>query len=303
MLNRRALAAIALGLAPTLAAAQGTPSTAAQAPVQAPAPSPDVQRTMVAAKIELAERLVNDSPAATRIAASQNEKAKALFAEGVGKFRDAQMAIARNDLAAADQAAGQALWAIGQARQLVPDDMRRVIQERVRYSALLLSTEGLLASYQRHRAQLAPNAPDTDAVKAIERMDGAKLLANSERIADANRMLAEAEASLLVAINRLLGSATLDYAPRFDTPAQELAFELDRYRGFTDLVPLALRELNPRPEARALVDRYVEHGRTLRAAAESLAAQQNYPAALAAAREAIAQAQRALTSAGLVVPQ
>jgi hypothetical protein len=301
VLNRRALAAIALGLAPALAAAQG--ASPPPAPVQAPVPNPELQRKMVEAKIELAERLVNDSPAATRIAASGNDKAKALFTEGIGKFRDAQMAIARNDLPAADQAAGQSLWAIGRARQLVPDDMRRVIQERVRYSALLLSTEGLLASYQRHRARLAPNAPDTDAVKAGDLMDGAKLLANSERIADANRMLAQAEASLLVAINRLLGSATLDYAPRFDSPAQELAFELDRYRGFTDLVPLALRELNPRPEDRLLVDRHVEHGRTLRAAAESLAAQQNYPAALAAAREAIAQAQRALTSAGLVVPQ
>ena len=75
-----------------------------------------------------------------------------------------------------------------------------------------------------------------------------------------------AERHVLAGMNRLLGHKTLDYTARASTPAEEYQLELARHQGLVELLPLAVREMKPRDDALALIERYGDSARTLRAA-------------------------------------
>ncbi|GIL07029.1 MAG: hypothetical protein AMXMBFR72_03790 [Betaproteobacteria bacterium] len=258
-------------------------------------------RRTVEQKLELVRQLVSDSPAARRIAASGNAAAQRHLDEGRRHFERAGEALRAGDIAAAGAAADEALWSFGRARQLVPDDMNRAIAERVRYQQLLQSAERMVPTFRTHLAHAgAADAPDLAA--ALELIEQAKTLAAAERIAEANRALLQAERHLLVGLNRTIGDRTLVYRAHFETPALEFDYELERHRSLHDLVPVAIDELKPGEEARAAIRQLVERSRSLRTRAVALAGERRHEDALETVREATALLQRALTTAGLVMP-
>lgn len=292
----RGVALLLLAAAATAAAAQGERAAGSAAP--------PVTTQLVEQKEALVNRLLEDSPAAQRIAASGNAQAQQFMSAGREHHRSALAALQAQDIRAADGRLNEALWSIGRARQLVPDSMYRVIEYRVRYAQLVASIESLQASYRGHLSHLG-RAPDDDASwKTVAGLvEEAKSFRVSERLADANRLLLKAERSLLAAFGTVLGTNTLDYTMHFATAAEEFKFELDRYRSFGELVPLAIAELRPAGDALRLIDRYVESGRAARESAQQHAAQREYAAALKIIRGGTAQLERALTAAGLAAPQ
>jgi hypothetical protein len=134
-------------------------------------------------------------------------------------------------------------------------------------------------------------------------MTQAAHLAGEKRYDEATALLAQAERHVLEGMNSLMHAATLDYSSRPANTAEELEQELARQRGLAELVPLALADLKPRPEAVALIERYAETAATLRA--QALLQQQagDSAAALVLAKNATLYVQRALQTAGLAVPQ
>ena len=132
---------------------------------------------------------------------------------------------------------------------------------------------------------------------------GLGLAAELARFEEAVQSLGTAEAHVLAGMNRLMHARTLDYTTRAATPAEAFELELARHRGLMDLVPLAIRDLNPRTDARVLVDRYAEASAALASQAQILAKAGDLPAAQATLGNALLYVQRALTSAGLVIPQ
>jgi hypothetical protein len=134
-------------------------------------------------------------------------------------------------------------------------------------------------------------------------LDKARDHATAEHMVDAVRVLEQAERLLMRGLNHVLGAATLEYTQRFDSPAQEYAYELERNRSYRDLVPLALGELRPSPEARGLIERYVEQNRLALQDAGRQAERGNHAAALKGVLSGTGALQRALSAAGLVLPQ
>jgi len=108
---------------------------------------------------------------------------------------------------------------------------------------------------------------------------------------------------VLAGMNRTLHAATLDYTLRSSTPAEAFAIELARHRGYAELLPLALRDLKPRPDALALIERYADTSTTLQAQAQQHFQAGDATQALAQIRSATLYVQRALLAAGLVTPQ
>ncbi|MBI5275356.1 MAG: hypothetical protein HY854_02765 [Burkholderiales bacterium] len=102
------------------------------------------------------------------------------------------------------------------------------------------------------------------------------------------------------AAQRLSGQ-TLVYDRRFASPRQEFDFELERYRSFERLVPLALERLKPGAEAMARVGRFVAQARALLERGESAAAS-DVPAAIRHVTEGTDALRSALQAAGLAVP-
>lgn len=306
MSRRRPLGGAARCLAATLGLALA--AAGARAQTAAPPPGPEVTPALVRSKELMVQRLLTDSPAVQRIVNSENKEARELFQAAQGQYNGAAAAMKAGDLARANELLNEAMWTLGRARQLVPDDMNRKIEQRVRYGRLMASTEALRSSYRRHLARAkgvpAGTVPASDELERIQSwMDEARAYADSEQLTEAIRSLEKAEQGLMAGLNSVLGSATLEYAHRFETQAEEFAWELDRNRSYGELVPLALGELKPTDDARRLVERYVEQSAALRSQAEQDAGRKDWDKALKAIRNGTSYLQRALLAAGLVVPQ
>lgn len=305
----RLAATLALGatVAPALAWAQSPPAAAAQpaAPGAAPAAPPSAQ--VVRQKEALVRSLLGASPVAARIGASQSADAKQFFATAQDHYNQAVLHIQTGDVAKAEQFLNDAMWNIGRARQLVPDPAARLVEDRVRYARLLEGVESLRGSYGRHVVRLKGQAAAAGQERELQRIDAlveeARTHMNSEKAADAVRVLEQAEKALLLGMNRILGSATLEYAETFDSPAEEFAYELERNRSFNDLVPVAMSELKPGEDARRLINRYVDQNRAMRDQAQHEAQGKDYKAALKTIRTGTGYLQRALLAAGLVMPK
>lgn len=279
---------------------------AAQGEAKVPSPAVSASRQLVEQKAAFLKRVFSDSPAIRRIEAGNNAEARKFLASAQENFRNAVLSIKNNDIAGADKQLNEATWLIGKARQLVPDPLARNVEHRVRYAQMLDSIESLRISYQRHLQRARPQPPEAaDAllVKVAQLVDRAKGHAESEQVVQANKSLAEAERTLMTGLGRVLGSKTIEYAQRFETPAEEYAYELERNRGYADLIPIALDGFKPRGEAVREARQFVDANRGLREQAQRHAAAEDYHSALTALRSGTAQLQSALAAAGLHVPQ
>lgn len=271
---------------------------------QAAADDEAAARAALDQRLRLTASLMADGNTAQRIIASGNQRAVAHLNEGRVHHALAQDLLTKGDLAAARHAADEALKNLGLARRLVPDAPGQQAIVRSRYDQLLASLDRLIDAWRLRLASAAPaNSADSDLVAATALMQAARALGAEARFTDAVQNLTAAETHVLSGMNRLLHASTLDYTARASTPAEEFQLELARHRSLADLVPLAVDDLKPRPEAVVLIERYTEASTALRSQAQQRFAAGDTRQALADVRNALLFVQRALTAAGLVVPQ
>ena len=270
-----------------------------------PSPAVSASRQLIEQKLAFLKALLSDSPTVRRIQSGNNAEARKYLAGAQETYRNAMLSVKNNDMAGADKQLNEATLLIAKARQLAPDPLTRNVEHRVRYAQMLDSVESLRISYQRH-LQRAPAAAaaasDALLVKVAQLVDSAKSLAESERIDQANKSLANGQSSLMAGLGRVLGSKTIEYAQRFETPAEEYAYELERNRSYADLVPIALEGFKPGSEAIRETQQFLNANRGLREQAQRHAAAKDHRAALTALRSGTAQLQQALAAAGLRVP-
>lgn len=276
----------------------------APAPVTAQAASQADARAVVEQRIALTAQLLGDGTAVQRIVASRNARAASHLDEGRLHHAMSQDALARGDLVAARTAADEALRHLGLARRLAPDAPARQAAARQRHEQMLANLERLLEAW---RGQLPPNdlGDDGDRVAAIGLVGTARWMAGEGRHEESVHVLASAESHVLAGMNRLLqrpAAREVDYTERAATPDDEFRLELRRHLALADLVPLAVNELKPRPDAAALITRYGETSRTLREQAVQRQQGGDAVQALAQLRNATMYLQRALAAAGVATP-
>lgn len=266
-------------------------------------------RAALVQRLRLTASLMADSGAAQRIAASGNLRAAAHLDEGRVHHALAQDRLARGDLAGAREAVDDALRHFGQARRLVPDSQGLQAAARARHAQMRASLERLVDAWQaRLRAGDAAGSAgdvgmaDGDLVAAVGLIETARAFADRGRFDDAVHTLSLAEGHVLTGMNRVMHARTLDYTARAGTPAEAFQLEAARYSSLADLVPLAVRDLKPTPEALALVERYAQAGTQLRDRAQQQLADGHTQQALVDLGHALMFVQRALASAGLVAP-
>jgi hypothetical protein len=263
-------------------------------------------RATVAQKAALVERLLHDSPVAHRVRTGASDEARALFAAAEALYTHGQALLARGETAAADRLLTEALWQIGKARELVPTPPAASLEDRVRYAQLTQTVESLAGAYAAYVARLSPmlaEQGDEDLQRVTQAINRARDLAASERYRDAVELLERTQRDLLITQQKLLGVEPIVYDRRFAGVEEEARFELERNRDYERLVPLAVREFKPGPEALARVDREVRRSRALTAQATKQLQAGRPAAALRLLQESTEGLQRALAAAGLVVPQ
>jgi hypothetical protein len=259
------------------------------------------RRDVIEQKAGLVLRVIEDPAVAQRIAAGASEEARTLQRLATQAHARALALAADGRYAESEAAVDEAMAAIGRARRLARDAEHLAAERHARYAAQSESSRALLEAAQRHAGARAA----ADAAAAMERsnelMAGAERLARAQRYEEASRALDAAEKSLLEAFGAMLGR-TLDYTPRFATPAEELRHQTERFASFHRLVPIALRDLRPAPPAAEQVERHVGRAIELRDRAVASAQRGDTGAALAALSEGTEWLQRALAVAGLAVP-
>lgn len=263
-----------------------------------------VARTALEQRLRLTASLMADGNTSRRIMASGNQRALAHLDEGRVHHALAQDLLGEGDLSGARRSADEALKHLSMARRLVPDEPGRQAAARKRFDQMLASVERLIESLrQRLASTVRSDTEDGDLLAATGLLQAARGFGADGRVDDAVRALTAAERHVLTGINRLLHARTLDYTARAGTPAEEFELELARHRSLAELVPLAVNDLRPRADALALIDRYTEASTALRSQAQQRFAAGETRQALVHLHNALLYVQRALTSAGLVVPQ
>lgn len=257
-------------------------------------------RAALEQRVQLASRLLADGAAHARIAGSGNRQAQSHLDQGRLHHSMAEEALKRGELAAARREIDEALQHLGRARRLAPDAPARQAIARQRFDQQLASFERLIEAW---RARMAPGGAGGDELTAaVAGVGHARTLAADGRYDDALRTLEQAQQPLLAGLNRLLHAQTIDYTARGETPAQIYALELARHRALAELIPLALREMSPRPEAVSLIERYRQMGDSLRAQAQQRLDAGDPNQALASLQSATLYLQRALSAAGVNTP-
>jgi len=269
----------------------------------------DVSPRVVEQKAQMVDRLLFNSPVAARVSSSQNEEARRHLTNARELFTHGRALASTGQQRGADALLNEAIWEIGRAQQLVPDQAARLVDERARYEQLSGSVAALLRTYQLGVSgpgviTMRPEATaERNVTRAMAAVEQARAQADAGQVPEANRTLDQALALLLRdALGRLDGQ-TLVYDRRFANSREEFAYELARYRSFDGLVPLAVLEYRPSREAQVLIERYVRQARSLRDRAEAQAAAADHANALLSLADGTDHLQRALQAAGLTVPQ
>ena len=266
-------------------------------------------RTQVTAQVvepmlAMVDKILNRSPVAARVLTSQNEQARRHFTSARTLMSHAQALSASGQLHGADVLLNEAIWEISRAQQLVPDPGSQQAGERARFaqledSAVALQRTALIAL---PRAGGRPGESAERVARAGALVEQAVSLARANRYIEANRQLDQALVLLLKDASARLAGHTIVYDRRFADRREEFDFEAERYRSFERLVPLALLEFRPAPEALALIDRYVAQARELHDRGEAQVGGDPI-AAIKNIVDGTDSLRRALQAAGLVVPQ
>ena len=258
-----------------------------------PALGADDARAQAEQRVRLASRLIADSPAAQRILASGNGLATSHLDEGRLHLSLADEALRAGDYARARKAADDALQHLGMARRLVPDAPSRQQALRARHQEQFAALDRLLEAWRTRAGAQAGGDP------ALLDATG---LGEAQRYEEGLQLLASAQRLVLDGMNRSLVSREIDYTVRPADADEAFRAEMARHAALADLVPLALRELQPNAEARALIERYLQSGRTLQGQAMLRHGGGDARGAVEHLRGASEFVQRALQAAGVMTP-
>ena len=266
----------------------------------ATASADDTMRAQVEQRVRLTARLIGDAGTGQRISASGHARAVSHLDEGRLHQSLAEQALAAGDLPTARREVDEALRHIGMARRLVPDAPARQAEARQRHQQRLAALDRLLEAWQGHAS--ASTADVDGRVAAAGLIGNARRLGEERRYDEAAESLTLAEHHVLTGMNRLLHQRTIDYTSRAETPQQQFQLTLARHDGLAELVPVALSELRPGPDASSLVERYTDTSRTLRQQALQRQQRGELLEALADLQNAVLYVQRALSAAGVNLP-
>lgn len=257
-----------------------------------------VGRIQIEQKLHLVAKLLSDSPVAQRIASSGNAQALAHLDQSRVHHSLAEDRLARGELDGARREADDALRHLGAARKLVPDAPAREAAARQRHEQLSAGVEKLFEAWRARAGTQA--GVDNDAITlTLALLGAAQQQAGQGRHDEANQTLLLAERQVLAGLNRSLHATTLDYTLRAASPAEAYQQELSRHRALADLLPVALRDLQPRAEQMAQIERYADTAVALQTQAQQRAQAGDSTAALTHIRNATLYMQRALAAAGV----
>lgn len=269
---------------------------------QTPPAGEEQKRRLIEQKLKLVDGLVN-SPAANNAAYGRDAETPQLLERGRQALAQARQAYADNRLEEASKLLDEALKATSAAsRRLSATASLSESAQRKNYQDL---TEQL-AAYRGGLVDLTKDAKVGDEAKALlARIDGlaeeSRKLAAGGQLGDANRKLAEAYKLAVEEIAKLRAGQEVVMSLKFDTPAEEYAYEQKRFNSNEILVDMMIGQGRADGERRKLVDNFVAEGRKLKGDAEARVSAGAHKEAVGLMEKAVGQLNRALQTMGVPV--
>jgi hypothetical protein len=264
------------------------------------APDAEQQQRLAEQKLKLVEMLVN-SPAAQANSTSEDTETAALVNRGRELLKQAQDFLAAQQYAEAMQALDEALRSVSKANSRNAGGLSVSAQKQ-----RLQEMGEQVAAYRASLAELTKDKTvGAEAQALLQRVDGmvvdANKLAAAERYGPANKMMAEAYKLEVAEISRLRAGQEVVLSLKFDTPADEYAYEQKRFQSNTILVNMMIDEGRAPGAQRYTVDNFLAEAGKLKADAEALAGAGSYPEAIKVMEKASTRLNRALQAMGLPV--
>lgn len=268
---------------------------------QAPA-SDDQKRRLVEQKIKLVETLTA-SPAAKSSAYGRESEMPSLLAKAAQSIEAARAALAAERVDEAAKLVDEALKAVSAASRRV--SAGAVLSD----SAQRKSLQDLTEQVETYRASLGDLSKDPkdgahvrETLARLEALVGqARQLEGSGHLGEANRKMAEAYKLAVDEISRLRQGQEVVMSLKFDSPAEEYAYEQKRFSSNEMMVDMVIAEGKADGDRRPMVDRFIGEARKLKRDAEAEANANRYKEAVGVMERATAQLVRALQVMGVPV--
>jgi len=261
-----------------------------------------VTESKVKQKLMFAEMMLG-AQGTKRVLASQNEEARQLIATARKKLDEGRKQSLAGALPEALALANQSLKMLSEASRLVPGDAE-IAQQAESYKTVLTEIQDYQKSYRDNIKRMEKNGGVADDVKLNEKelattLAQAKNLAEKRDYVRANKLLQQAQAMVTGALHKILDSKTIVYDLKFDAPVDEYEYELKRFAGYEELIPVAIEAKKPAPGAIKLMESFLSKARSRRDEAIAKADAGDYPMAIAMLLQATKTVRRALRMVGV----
>jgi hypothetical protein len=262
------------------------------------APDAEEQRRLAEQKLRLVEMLVN-SPAAQASAASRDSETANLVASGRNLLKEARVALAAQRFADAAKMLDEALRSVAKANSRNAGGLSDSVQKQ-----RLKDMSEQVATYRASLVELTREGASAAAAKTIlQRMDAlaeeANKLAAAGHLGDANKKMAEAYRLGVEELTKLRAGQEVVMSLKFNSPAEEYAYEQKRFQSNEILVNLMIGEGRAEGGQRKLVDGFLQEAQRLRDEAADFARVNNHKEAVFVMERAYLQLNRALQSMGV----
>jgi len=262
-------------------------------------PDADQPRRLGEQKLKLVEMLVN-SPKAKAASESQDAETAALVGRGKDLLKQAREALAAQRYADAAHALDEALQSVSKANSRNAGGLSDSVQKQQ-----LQEMSEQVASFRASLAELVKDKGAASAKGTLQRVDGladeGRKLAASGHLGEANKKMAEAYKLEVEEVSRLRAGQEVVISLKFETPADEYAYEQKRFQSNEILVGMMIGEGRADGDKRRLIDGFLKEAAKLKEEAAGLAQSNRHKDAVAAMEKAGLQLNRALQSMGMPV--
>lgn len=262
------------------------------------APDPEHQRRLAEQKLKLVEMLVN-APAAKAAAASGDVELAGLIERSRSLLGSAREALAAQRYPDAGAALDEALRNVTKANKSNAGGLSDSVQKQ-----RLQDMGDQVAAYRGSLVDMLKHPQKgAEAQAALTRVDGlaeeGKRLAAAGRLGDANKKMAESYKLAVEEISRLRAGEVVTLSLKFNSPAEEFAYEQKRVQSNEILVNMMIAEGRAEGEKRRMVDGFIQEAGRLKSDAAGHAMNSKHKEAVESMEKAFAQLNRALQTMGV----
>ncbi len=271
--------------------------SANQRPSVAPVNKVDVTRKLRFARMMLMTK------SGRRISDSDNQEAKLILKDVNNKLNQVERLLERNQQVKADETLGEAMRLFNIAGQMVPSESLKEqwkkdfpgLKEEVEISKDLHKR-----NYNKITAKQGMGAGVNYDHKSVARLEAkADELADSGDYLNANENLMIARDMIQAAIRQMMSGRKIVYELNLDTPEAEFKYELNKYIGYEELIPIAIEQKKPGRGIKMLAMRHVQEAKRMADTARKTAAETDYPRAIRMLQDATAEIRKALKLMGV----